>query len=490
MAIDEILIESGPGETRIALLDQGRLCEFLIDRADMKSLVGDIFIGRVERVLPNIAAAFVGIGLEYAGFLGLAEARPAGASGPGEGRAERITDYVSEGDAVLVQVQRDPVDDKGAKLTTHVILTGRQIVLLPNSGEIKLSRRIDGPEERDRLSAIVEGRIQEGEGIILRTAAAGARAETIRAEIDLLRGIRTDIEKRQKKARPPVCIYSELDTARRIVRDDAGPEVKGIVVEGAGVLADLRKYCRTGAPDVADLLERYDERVPLFQARGVEEQIEEALSPKIALPSGGSLVIEETKALVAIDVNTGGGAQGGGPEETAVRTNIEAADEIARQIRLRNLAGLLVVDFAKMKRRTHIAEVLGRMRSAVSNDPNAAQVIGFTKLGLMEMTRRRQSRSLREIMTAGCLVCDGDGYHRAPLAVGFEALRRALREGHAAPGAAVWIVAAPPVIDALKSEGAQAVREATEKLGGGLTLKSDPIFAPDQLDVFSGRGEG
>jgi len=488
VAIDEILIESGPGETRIALLDSGCLCDFCVDRADLRSAVGDVFLGRVEGVLPNIAAAFVNIGQEKPGFLGLAEARPAGVrSEPtGEQRAERITDYVNEGDAVVVQVQRDPTDDKGAKLTTHIGLTGRTMVLLPGVGEIKLSRQIDGNEERARLSAIVEDLSANGDGFILRTAAAGATVEAICDEAQRLRGVLAALQIRQKNAKPPVCIHAEPALAHRILRDDVGPQVTSVVVNDAGVLAGLRDFCRAQAPDVLDRLCGYNEKSPLFQARGIEEQIDDALASRVPLPSGGSLIIEETRALVAIDVNTGVG-QSGGPEETAFKTNIEAADEIARQMRLRNLAGLLVVDFAKMKRRNHLGEVLVHMRSAVSNDPNPAHVIGFTKLGLMEMTRRRQSRSLREIMTVGCELCHANGFMRDGLSVGFEALRRALREGLASPGARIQIVAAPSVIDALKARGAQAILETGEKLGGQLELIADPAFGPDQIDVFTRR---
>ncbi|MBT3304891.1 MAG: Rne/Rng family ribonuclease [Alphaproteobacteria bacterium] len=484
MTIDEILIESGPGEMRVALLEQGRLCELHIDRVDLRSIVGDVFVGRVERVLPNIAAAFVNIGQEKPGFLGLAEVRPPGVRS--ENTVERISDYVTEGEAVVVQVQRDPAHDKGAKLTTHIGLTGRRLVLLPGVDEIKLSRRIDGDEERARLSTIVEGLRGETEGFILRTASAGASVDAIGDEIALLRGALAEMQNRQKNAKPPVRIYAEPDVAHRILRDDAGPEVKGITVDDAGTLAALRDFCRIGAPDVTDLLRGHDEDTPLFQARGIEEQIDEALAPTVPLPSGGSLIIEETRALVAIDVNTGVG-QSGGPEETAFRTNMEAADEIARQMRLRNLAGLLVVDFAKMKRRTHLGDVLGRMRLAVSSDPNAAHVLGFTKLGLMEMTRRRQSRSLREIMTAGCAACQGNGAVRDPLSVGFGALRRALREGRATPGASVQIVAAPSVVDALTAGGGQAIRETREKLGGRLDLIAEPEFGPEQIDVSARR---
>ena len=485
MIIDEILIESGPGETRIALLEKGRLCEFHIDRADVRSMVGDIFVGRVERVLPNIAAAFVDIGQEKPGFLGLAEAR---SNGPREG--ERMTDYVSEGDAVVVQVQRDPSDDKGAKLTTHLGLTGRCLVLLPGIGEIKLSRRIDGNEERARLTSIIEALGENGDGFIVRTAAAGASAEAIEDEARQLRDVLAHMSALHKNAKPPARIYAEPGIANRILRDGAGPEVMEIVVDDAGALSGLREFCEACAPDLTDRLRGHDEKAPLFQARGIEEQIDEALGARVGLPSGGSLIIEETKALIAIDVNTGAG-QSGGPEETAYRTNVEAAQEIARQMRLRNLAGLLVVDFAKMKRRDHLGEVLARMRSAVSDDPNPAHVLGFTKLGLMEMTRRRQSRSLREIMTDGCGACQGDGFRRDPLTVGFEALRRALREGRATPGASVRICAAPLVVDALKSEGAQAMHECAEKLGGRLELIPKTAFGPDQIEVFAGqRGNG
>lgn len=470
-------------------MDGTHLREILVDRPGHGSVIGNVYLGRVERVLSGIAAAFVDIGLGRSGFLGLAEARPPGHAGDEAAGvpADRISDYVTEGDAVLVQVQRDPAPDKGAKLTTHVTLTGRRSILMPGSEEVRLSRRIEGAEERARLSDILRDAAQPGEGFILRTAGAGAVAETLHADIARLRRIWTEILECRAGARPPLCLYREPGIARRILRDEAGADVREIVVEGAGALADLRAYCAEMTPELVNKLTGHEGGEPILEAFGVEEQIDRALAARVELPSGGSLIIGETAALIAIDVNTGGRSDGGGPEETALQSNLEAADEIARQLRLRNLAGLLVVDFVPMRKRHNNAEVLARLRAGVGDDRIPTHVFGQTKLGLFEMTRQRRSESLAELMGAPCPACAGSGWVRGPLSLAFDGLRRVLRAAAAAPGAGVELIAAPAVVAVLKGPAAEALAETEAKLGGRLKLTADERCAPDRIEVLAHR---
>jgi len=487
--MDRILIEAGPGETRVALLDGAWLRELLIDRPGHGSVVGNVYLGRVERVLPGIAAAFVDIGIGRAGFLGLAEARPPdhGAGDPAALPADRITDYVTEGDAVLVQVQRDPAPDKGAKLTTHVALTGRRAVLMPGTREIRLSKRIDGDEERARLEEIVRGALGDGEGAILRTAASGMEAGDLTADLEALRGLWADIRERRTGANAPVCLHREPGAAKRALRDAAGAALREAVVEGPGALAELRAWCEGLSPELVAKLRAHGEDGPLFEAFGIEEQVDAALAPRVPLPSGGSLIIQQTAALVAIDVNTGGRPESGGPEDAALRANLEAADEIARQLRLRNLSGTVVVDFVPMRRRQNTAEVLARLRAGVADDKVATHVFGQTKLGLVEMTRQRRSESLGELMGAACPACHGGGRVRGPLTLAFEALRRALRAQKAAPGAAVEVVAGPAVIEALRGEASGALAETEAALGAKLELTADPACAADGLEIVTAK---
>lgn len=489
MSTDEILIEAGPGETRIALMEGGRLRELVVARPDEGSVVGNIYIGRVERVLSGIGAAFVDVGLPRAGFLGLAEARPVGhAAGKTDTAApDRITDYVSEGDAVLVQVQRDAVADKGVKLTTHVGLTGRSLVLLPGAAEILLSRRIMGEADRGRLEAVLGDLAEEGEGLILRTAGVDAPAEALERELELLRGLWRTIQERRRGGRPPACLLAEPTAARRVLRDEAGPEVRRIVVEGARQLADLAVYCRAQAPELEAKLQGHAEGVPLFEAAGVEEQIEAALAERVTLPSGGSLIIQPTAALTAIDVNTGGRSESGGPEETALATNLEAVDEIARHLRLRNLSGMLVVDFVPMRRRPHQAEVLARLRSAVADDRVATHVFGFSPLGVVEMTRPRHGHTLAERLTVPCPACVASGRVKSPATLAAEVLRRVLRESRLAAGAAIEVAAPPAVVEMLRTTWSQALAETEERLGAPLRLNGDAALAADAFKVTAGR---
>jgi ribonuclease G len=486
MAKEELLIESGPGESRIALVQDGRLTEYWVDRPGGGTMVGNVYLGRVEAVLSGIAAAFVDVGLERAGFLGLAEARPLGAGGPPD---DRIGDYLSEGDAVLVQVLRDPVAGKGAKLTTHLTLTGRQLILMPGSDEVRLSHRIDGKDERTRLENIVRGLATENEGFILRTAAAGVTEEDIKAEAERLRAIWTDIGDRAPACRPPICLHAEPGVTRRILRDGVGPQTGRIVVEGPRALAGLRGFCADVAPDVVALLAEHDGAEPLFEAYDVGEQIDAALAPAIGLPSGGRIIIEETAALTAIDVDTGGHGVGGGVEDTALLTNLEAADEIARQMRLRNLAGIVAVDFIPMKKRPNSQAVLDRLRTALAADKTPTNLFGFTRLGLVEMTRQRRSDSLRHLLCEPCAECAGSGWVLNRYSVACEGLRRVLRMARTAPAAKIELIAAPGVIDALKTEAAQALAETEERLGRPLLLSADEGFAAERIEVVANTAD-
>ena len=480
MAIDEVLINVALGETRIALVESGSLRELLVERPDQESVVGNVYLGRVERVLPGIEAAFVNIGLTRAGFLALADARPAGA-GTG-GTDARIAAYVGEGDAVLVQVLSDAFDDKGAKLTTRVTLPGRYIVYAGDGAEVKVSRRITEDDERSRLAAVLDGLAEDGEGFIVRTAASGAGHEELARDVATLRATWLAIADNRSTAKPPALIHGELDPVRRILRDEIGGALSRIVVDDTKTLARVREIYQRLAPALGDRLVLHDASQPLFEVHGIEEQIEGALSPLVELPSGGNIFIDETAALTAIDVNTGG-AQMGGQQAAALRTNLEAAAEIGHHIRLRNLSGLLVVDFVPMRRHQHGVEVLAALRAAVAEDPCSTHVFGSTRLGLVEMTRRRRRGSLSQTLTKSCLPCAGTGRVNSPLTVALEALRAALREAGANPGAVLQLTAHPNVIGAMDGPAASALADTEVRLGRSLVLNRDGAFPPGRFVV-------
>ncbi len=477
MAIDEILIDAGPGEVRAALLQDGRLCDLVIARGGAEGVAGNIYLGRVERVVPSIQAAFVEIGLDRPAFLGLAEARPPGPTPPD---GDAIGDYVSEGDALVVQAAADPVPGKGARVTTRITLPGRYVVYTPDQPGVVVSRRIADDDERGRLGALLSD--MGAGGFIVRTAAAAADDGVVQAEAETLEDAWAAVCATRDSERPPACLRHEADPVHRALRDGAGPGVRRIVVDGATILARLEDAFRQAAPELAARLERHSGHEPLFEARGIEDQIDAALASTVSLAGGGSIVVSETPALVAIDVNTGGGAHGG-KEETALKTNLEAADEIARQLRLRDLGGLVAIDFVAMKRRQHGADVVAALRRAVGADPMTPQVAGYTRFGLVELTRRRQRASLGDRLAAPCPLCAGGGRIRSPATVALQALRAALREARANPAAPLAVTAAPAVVEALSHSLSAARAEAEERLGRPLRLVADPAIAPDRFAV-------
>ena len=337
MAAEHIYINRAPGETRIAIIENNRLSDYIISRDGRESLVGNIYQGRVTAVLDGLQAAFIEIGEERAGFLSVADLRPTG----DQQRDDRIANYIAEGDSVLVQVLRDPEEDKGAKLTGRVALTGRDMVFAPGQKGITLSRKITSEQERKRLTDIMEKVVpEETEGaFVLRTVAAEAELEDLEDGVKRILGRWAEIQKCQEKATPPECIEKELSPPFATIRDYGGTDLESIVCDEPVLLGKLKKFAEDEMPDLEESIKAPIEKGSLFTSIGVEEMVDSALDPVVALPSGGSIIISETPALTAIDVNTGS-TSNGGREQTALMTNEEAAVAIAHQIRLRNLSGL------------------------------------------------------------------------------------------------------------------------------------------------------
>ncbi|MAF94275.1 MAG: Rne/Rng family ribonuclease [Rhodospirillaceae bacterium] len=479
MTVDSVLISRGPGETRVALLSDGRLKELLVYREGAPGVAGNIYLGRVEAVNKGIEAAFVDIGLGRSGFLALPEARPASAEG---GPGDHIADYVNEGDAVLVQVLRDPAGDKGAKLTTQVNLAGVNLVFRPGHPGVSISRRIEDEGERGRLTAVVEALAPEGDGFIVRTAASGAAEDALETEARALARRWKDIRLRRANAKAPSALSEEPGPALRALRDH-GPGIERIVADDSEALNEVREYCAAELPALAAAVEAHQGKQALFEAFGVEEQIDDALSPAVALPGGGSLIISQTPALCAIDVNTGG-ADGGSKEQTALSVDLEATAEAARQIRLRNISGLIVVDFVPVRGPGHKAEVLAALRAAVAADSLSPHVVGYTAMGLVEMTRRRHGPSLREIL---CLPFgDRAGPSKSPLTVALAALRGVLGEGQGT-SVPLTLRASPAVIGALRGPAKAALKEAERRLGLAITAVADQTFAAERWEIVPAK---
>jgi ribonuclease G len=479
MSTEQILINVAPGETRLAFLEKGRLSGLVMAREGQDSLVGNIYLGRVTAVLDGLQAAFVEIGAERAGFLALADLVPHREGKREDLRREQIANHVSEGDAIVVQVLRDPEEDKGAKLTARVSLTGRDVIFSPGQSGFSLSRRISDAAERERLSGLMEKAIPEGAsgGFVLRTAAQEAEDEDLEAEVKHMFDDWSNIEAKRKDAEAPALLARELEPAFAALRDFGGVDLEAVHVDDADLFNRLKEFANDNMHDLLELIQLHSGAEPLFEAHGVEEMIDAALDPVVPLPSGGNMIISETPALTAIDVNTGANT-GGGREANALNTNEEAAVELANQAQLRNLSGLIIVDFVSMRRRDNQEKLHQTLRKSMGHDPLRPHVVGFTKLGLAEMTRRRRGPSLSEILA---------GEMPAPIksaqTVALEVLRTVLKEAAASPSAAFSVKAAPDVIEAL-GNGCEAGRKEVEaKLGSELVLTADADYRRESYHV-------
>ena len=490
----DVLVNAGVGEVRVAVLDGGVLDQLWLERTigaedapkragvqngPRRNLVGDIFLGRVQRVLPAMQAAFVNIGLERAGFLAAREARPRTAlfrDDPytDEDRKLQIADYVREGAEILVQVVKDPIGDKGARLSANITIAGRLLILVANSPGVALSRRIEDEAERARLTGIIEtiladtsGDVVKGTGFIVRTAAVGMGAGEIRDDALRLSHVWRTITEKRVWASPPATLHSDLGPIERALRDEVDGTINRIVIDDRNAVAIARDYAMRAMPDMAGLIEHYDRGEPLFEHFGIEDEIESLSGPRVALPSGGWITIEATEALTAIDVNSGSYIEGVGLEETSLKVNIEAAEAIGRQLRLRGIGGLIVIDFIHLSDPANSARVIEALREACAKGRVPSQILGMSEFGLVEMTRKRVRDPLAIRTTEDCRRCDGHGRRKTTETVALEILRRIERAAAAAPGVTITVRAAPGVLRWLESHGAE-IREGLARRGGSV----------------------
>lgn len=482
---ESLLIEVMPGEIRAAAVRDGRVVELFVERRGHESLVGNLYLGRVERVLDGMDAAFVDIGIGKSGFLGLDGART-GDPRPRDAQ-DRMGDYVVEGEAVRVQIAKDAVGRKGAQLTRRIAVAGRHLVYTPTQQRIAVSRQIADADERARLEALMEDAAEAGDGFIVRTASEGAEGAELADDAAYLRRLWSEIDARVAAASPPELVHEEPPPLLRLFRDRVGAATDEIVVDSPGGFAAARDYCGRFMPKLKDRLRLHSGPEHVFAAAEVEEEIERALGPRVGLPSGGELVIETTEALTAVDVNSGRFTGGGRLEDTAFRTNLEAAEEAARQLRLRNIGGLILIDFIHMNEEANWDRVLAGLGAALAGDRSNLRLIGRTAAGLVEITRRRQRESLRRALTEPCAPCSGDGRvstpHSAALAV-MRALKREARESKPGP---IVVTAASDVVDMLEGEAAPAMSELATILGRRIALQRAPSYGRDTFDIVAGH---
>ncbi len=479
---EQILINVTPQETRVAVTEMGAVQELHIERISSRGLVGNIYLGRVCRVLPGMQSAFVEIGLPRAAFLHVADIW-----GSKNGGTERpIERILSEGQNLLVQVVKDPLGSKGARLSTQVSIAGRLLVYLPQDPHIGISQRIEDEAEREHLREKVHSLIPPGEtgGFIVRTVAEAATDAELAADIEYLVTLWKQIQLGAQTAPPQALLYQDLSLATRVLRDLVSDTTERIIIDSRETFTRLREFAERYTRQALPNLEHYSGERPLFDLFAVEDEIERALARRVDLKSGGYVIIDQTEALTTIDVNTGGFVSGRSFDDTIYKTNLEAAQAIARQLRLRNLGGIIIVDFIDMDTQDHRDAVLAEFRKALARDRTRVTVNGFSQLGLVEMTRKRTRESLAHILCEPCPVCQGRGELKAPQTVCYDILREVLRADRQFNAKEYRILAAQKVIDLFLDEESGSLTQLGDFIGKPISMQVETAYMQEQYDVI------
>lgn len=502
-------------------MENGVLQEFFLERAIKRGLVSNIYKGRVSRVLPGMQAAFVDIGLERAAFLhasDIAGANPAkridiiGANSKNkvcetstmansQPPKQNINELVHEGQILLVQIIKEPIGTKGARLSTYLSLPSRYLVYMPKSDTIGVSQRIEDEEERLRLRTLVEGLSQtslqtakpesfqvskssmDNEGFIVRTAAEGAESNVIHTDMLFLRALWNCLVKKEQEMHKTGLVHEDLPLVVRTLRELACTEVRKIRIDSQEICQKLMTFAQQFLPENSLEIEYYSGERPIFDIYGVEDEIHKALNPKVQLKSGGHLVIDQTEAMTTIDVNTGAYVGNRNLEETIFKTNLEATQSIARQLRLRNLGGIIIIDFIDMSSDEHKRQVMRLLEKCLSRDRTKTQISNLSPLGLVQMTRKRTRESLEQILCESCPTCDGSGSVKTAETVCYEIFREILREARQFDADRLLILASQSVVDKLIDEESNAFAELEELVGRPITLRADNMYTQEQYDV-------
>lgn len=485
---EQILVNITPQETRVAVLEQGSVQELHIERSAMRGIVGNIYLGKIARVLPGMQSAFVDIGLDRAAFLHIADiwgARAQTTNGNGATYEKPIEKLLHEGQSLLVQVIKDPIGTKGARLSTQISIAGRLLVYLPQDPHIGISQRIEDAAEREHLREKVQHLVPEGEegGFIVRTVAETATDTELTADIAYLIKLWQRIRDEASTAPPRTLLYQDLDLAHRVLRDLVNDNIERVLVDSRETLEKIKNFAEAFTRNALPLLEYYAGERPLFDLYSVEDEIARGLSRRVDLKSGGYLIIDQTEAMTTIDVNTGGFVSGRSFDDTIFRTNLEAAQSIARQLRLRNLGGIIIMDFIDMVTEDHRTAVLAELKKALQKDRTRMTVNGFTQLGLVEMTRKRTRESLAHIMCEPCPVCSGTGELKTPRTVCYEILREVLRAARQFDAKEYRILASQVVIDLFLDEESQSLTQLSDFIGKPVSLQVEGAYTQENYDV-------
>jgi ribonuclease G len=496
----EILISATPQETRVAILEDDVLVELMVDHPEAERLVGDIYLGQVQAVLPGIQAAFVDIGTDKAAFLHVSdvdsdsfeddEEVEDGDRGDDRRRLRPIQELIEKGERVMVQASKEPIGTKGPRVTTHISLPGRFLVYMPQSDHIGVSRKIEQREERSRLRALARDVVPEGGGgVIIRTVGEELTREIFEREFRTLQETWKKIQKRAKGAKPPALIHREAKLTSGIIRDVFTQKVDALIIDSKEVYNEVKQYLDGVDPDLMSRVHLYLEPIPLFDKYGIEDAIREAFQRRVDLASGGYIIIEPTEALVSIDVNTGRYTGKRDPEKTILRTNLDAAKEVARQLRLRDIGGIIVVDFIDMETRSSQDRVMQELRQHLSRDRARTRAFQVSELGLVQMTRQRVRPSLFQSLTEPCAHCGGSGrvfradtvVRRVERAVRRVAVQKSERE--------VTIRVHPQVALYILEQEPDFMRRLEKNYKLEVDLRDDPLMKQDEFKLLGGPSE-
>jgi ribonuclease G len=504
---NELIINARPHETRVALVENGVVVELHIERKTGQELIGNIYRGRVVRVLPGMQAAFVDIGLERSAFLyvtdvhqdfmdleqmmlrssvGQEESMPDNAeeSMPSVGIAFNIEDLLHEGQDVMVQISKEPIGTKGARLTSHISLPGRHLVLMPSVNHIGISRRIEDPLERERLRNIIHELRPGTLGFIVRTASEGADRSKLRSEMDFLQKLWASIQEKMARASGTGLLHKDLTISLRSVRDLFTREVDRLVIDSKEEYTHIMEFIETFVPSLKYSLDLYEGPDPIFDFYGIEMEISRALDKKIWLKSGGYIVIELTEALTAIDVNTGSYVGARNLEETILKTNLEAVREIAYQLRLRNLGGLIVIDFIDMEKKSNRERVFTALKEALSKDKSKTHILRMSELGLIEMTRKRTRENLNRLLTEPCFYCDGRGSLKSKKSICYEIFRDLEREtGAPMENSNICVHVNTEIARVLKEEEQQSIMDLERRINRRIIILAEESFHLEEYEV-------
>ena len=501
----EIIVNTTGRETRVALVENGVLAELHIDRGHDRGFVGNVYKGKVGRVLPGMQAAFVEVGLERAAFLYVGDIYPAfldmpnaAPTTPEETVVEEsprstpraglpaIQDLLAEGQEIVVQIAKDPIGTKGARLTTHITLPGRYIVFMPTVEHVGISRRIEKEKERRRLRDLIERSRPKGAGFIVRTVCANQPEATLRQDMDYLLRTWEKIQSAAKVKKAPALLHADYGLVVRFLRDNFTDEVERVVVDSREVYDELQTFMSDFMPEFKDRVHLYRGREPIFDVYGVETEINRSLGRKVWLKSGGYLVIDQTEALTAIDINSGKYVGSSSLEDTTTKINLEAAKEVVYQLRLRNIGGIIIIDFIDMDKESNREKVFRALEEEVKRDKARTNVLKISELGLVEMTRKRVQEDLTRYLTEECYYCNGNGVLRSRETITYDIFREAQREAARSNGReTVYINVHPRVADMLYGEEFEALEALERQIEKRLVVRAMGHFHLEHFEVYS-----